>query len=429
MFQKYPHHGLHRTFCLAVSGLLAAGNLWAQSAPLTLQQAFESAWSRQPEAESLAVRRDAAEARRQGADSWTAEPPALEVSAKTDQLNKNQGSREYVAGITLPLWLPGERSRTGALADAESKATASRALAAQLRIAAAIREAWWTWQRARLESALAQARLHSTQQLAGDVARRVKAGDLARSDQHQADGATASAEVGLAEAKAALAVATQHVRALIGTMPGEPAVLAVAGEVLPELLPKVPADFAAMDAAHPAVIELLDRADVARRGAELAAVQTRANPELTLATTRDRGVFGDPYQQTVTLGIRFPFGSESRHRAKAGLARAEAIEAESQARLERERLIADLDAARVRVDSARDQLAAAEKRTRLGQESRGFFEKSFRLGETDLPTRLRIELEASEAERQATRARIDFAAAISALRQAMGLLPEQGNTP
>lgn len=429
MFQKYPHHGLHRTFCLAVGGLLAAGNLWAQSAPLTLQQAFEAAWSRQPESESLAVRRDAAEARRQGADSWTAEPPALEVSAKTDQLNKNQGSREYVAGIALPLWLPGERARTGALADAESKATASRALAAQFRIAAAIREAWWTWQRARLESALAQGRLHSAQQLAGDVARRVKAGDLARSDQHQADGATATAEVGLAEAKAALAVATQHVRALIGTMPGEQTGLAVAGEVLPELLPKIPADFAAMDTAHPAVFELLDRADVARRGAELAAVQTRANPELTLATTRDRGVFGAPYQQTVTLGIRFPFGSESRHRAKAGLARAEAIEAESQARLERERLMADLDAARVRVDSARDQLAAAEKRTRLGQESRGFFEKSFRLGETDLPTRLRIELEASEAERQATRARIDFAAAISALRQAMGLLPEQGNTP
>jgi cobalt-zinc-cadmium efflux system outer membrane protein len=223
-------------------------------------------------------------------------------------------------------------------------------------------------------------------------------------------------------------VATQHVRALIGKMP-EQTGLAVAGEAIPEPLPKVPADFAAMDITHPAVIDLLDRADVARRGAELAAIQTRANPELTLATTRDRGVSGDPYQQTVTLGIRFPFGSESRQRAKAGLARAEAIEAESQARLERERLIADLDAARDRVDSARDQLAAAEKRTRLGQESRGFFEKSFRLGETDLPTRLRIEIEASEAERQATRARIDFAAAISSLRQAMGLLPEQGNTP
>ena len=70
-------------------------------------------------------------------------------------------------------------------------------------------------------------------------------------------------------------------------------------------------------------------------------------------------------------------------------------------------------------------LAAAEKRAQLARESRGFFDKSFRLGESDLPTRLRIELEAVEAERQNARARIELAAAISALRQALGLLPEQ----
>ena len=52
------------------------------------------------------------------------------------------------------------------------------------------------------------------------------------------------------------------------------------------------------------------------------------------------------------------------------------------------------------------------------------FQKAFRLGEADLPTRLRIEFEATEAERQLARARIDLAAAISAQRQALGLLPE-----
>lgn len=421
MYQKHHHRWLSRTLCLAIGGMLAASNLWAQSAPLTLKQAFEAAWSRQPEAQSLAERREAAEARRQSADSWTVEPPALEVSAKTDQLNKNQGSREYVAGIALPLWLPGERSRTGALADAESRAAASRALGAQLRTAATVREAWWAWQRARIEKGLAQERLNGARQLAADVVRRVKAGDLARSDQHQADGAAAAAEVALAEANTALATATQQLRALIGVAPSsQGADVSAAGEPAPA----VPADFAALDTSHPAVIELLNRAEVARRGAELAETQTRANPELTLATTRDRGMFGDPYQQTVTVGIRFPFGSESRNRAKAGLARAEAIEAEGQLRLERERLIADLEAARVRVESAQQQLTAADKRAQLARESRGFFEKSFRLGESDLPTRLRIELEAAEGERQAARARIDLAAAVSLLRQTLGLLPE-----
>ena len=46
------------------------------------------------------------------------------------------------------------------------------------------------------------------------------------------------------------------------------------------------------------------------------------------------------------------------------------------------------------------------------------------MGETDLPTLLRIEREAIDAERQAARVRIDLAAAISSLRQTLGLLPE-----
>jgi cobalt-zinc-cadmium efflux system outer membrane protein len=60
----------------------------------------------------------------------------------------------------------------------------------------------------------------------------------------------------------------------------------------------------------------------------------------------------------------------------------------------------------------------------LARDVRGFVEKSFQLGESDLPTRLRVETEAVEAQRQAAVARIAVAGAVSALRQALGLLPE-----
>lgn len=385
----------------------------------SLPQAFDAAWQRQPEAKSAELRREAADARREIAESWTAEPPSLELSSKTDRLNRNDGSREYVAGVAVPLWLPGERARSGALAEAELRAVASRVLSAQLRTASAVRDAWWGWHRARGEQLLAQERLANARRIAEDVRRRVKAGDLARADQHQAEGALAGAEAAQAEADSALLAAARQVRALAGMLPAETAINT------PETLPKLPSDLGAPEATHPGLAELLDRAEIARRSAELASVQTRSNPELLLATTRERDGFGDSYAQTMTIGVRIPFGSESRNRAKVGLARAEALEAEEQLRLEHERLLADLEAADARVQAARSQLAAAEKRARLAGESRGFFDKSFRMGETDLPTRLRIELEAVEAEKQASRARIDLAAAISSLRQAMGLLPEQ----
>lgn len=392
----------------------------APEAPATvmnLKQAFDAAWARQPEAMALQARRDATQAQRQAAQSWTPEPAALEVSNKTDRLNRNGGARELEVGVAVPLWLPGERSKSAALADAEGAAIESRATAAQLRVAATVREAWWQWQRARIEVESAREQLDNTRRIAADVARRTKAGDLARADQHQADGAVAAAESGLAQAEAGLAAAQQHLRALAGRAPVA-SDAASAAEELP-----TPAASGEVDA-HAALQELKDRATVAERTAALAATQSRANPELMLATTRDRGAFGEASQQTITLGVRIPFGGGPRHDARSANARAEATEAQAQLALERERLSAEREAARVRVDASRTQLAAAERRALLARESRGFFDKSFRLGETDLPTRLRIEAEAAEAERQAARTRLELAAAISAWRQALGLLPQ-----
>jgi cobalt-zinc-cadmium efflux system outer membrane protein len=387
------------------------------AASLSLRQVFDAAWARQPEAMALQARRDAARAQQSAAAAWTPEPAALEISNKTDRLNRNQGARELEVGIAMQLWLPGERGRSAALAEAVGAAIESRATAAQLRIAATVREAWWQWQRARIEADSARDQLDSTRRIAADVARRTKAGDLARADQHQADGAVASAEANMAQTEAALAAARQHLRALAGSAP-EP------GEVAGALAEPDPGAAAADLEAHAALLELKDRAAVAERTAALASTQSRANPELMLATTRDRGAFGEAAQQTITLGVRIPFGGGPRHDARTANARAEATEVQAQLALERERVIAEREAAKVRVDASRSQLAASERRAQLARESRGFFDKSFRLGETDLPTRLRIEAEAAEAERQAARTRIELAAAISTWRQALGLLPQ-----
>lgn len=395
--------------------MLATDPSWAQgntTAPVNLKQAFDEAWLRQPEAQSLNQLREAAQARRDVAESWVAETPSLEAEA-------NQGGEEYVAGVALPMWLPGERSRTGALAQAESSAVNSRAAAAQLRTAAVVRSAWWSWQLARDDQVLAKKRFSNTQRLAADVARRVNAGDLARADQHQADGAAAMAEFALFESNSVLAATAQNLRALTGYFPANQAVNSS------EPLPVIPVDFSSLDASHPAVRELFDQAEVARRATDLAKAQSGSNPVLFIGTSRQPGDVSGTWNQSVNVGVSIPFGASSRNKLRVATAQAQAIETEGLWRLERERLVASLDSARLRVEAARQQKTAADKRARLARESRGFFEKSFRMGETDLPTRLRIELEAVEAERQAARIRIELAAAISDLRQSLGLLPAQ----
>jgi cobalt-zinc-cadmium efflux system outer membrane protein len=403
---------------LAAAIAFAAGPALAQPpAPpvasiTSLKQAFEVAWTRQPEGRAAAERRAADQARRAAATSWFAQPPSVELAAKTGRFTRDEGAREYEAGVAMPLWLPGERARTGALVDGEAAATESRLLAAQLRVAASLRGAYWAVERARVERDIASVRLTNAEQLARDVARRVGAGDLSRADRHQADIAVAIAEGSLAEADSALAHAGHELQNVLGTT--------ITVAAAPEPVPTAPFD----ESRHGALKALADRAEVARLAGALAGVQTRANPDLIVAATRERGAFGEPYGQTVTMGVRIPFGSDSRARARRATAAADAIEADTNLMLERDHVLGAIHGAQGRLASTVRMRAAAERRAQLAAETRGFFEKSFRLGETDLPTRLRVELEAFEAERALARVRVEHALAISHLRQALGLLPE-----
>lgn len=405
----------YKTVCIAA--LLLSASVHAQER-LTLKQAFDMAWVRQPEARAADLRRNAVEARRDAAGNWLVAQPNVELATKTDRANRNDGSREYEVGFGLPLWLPGERSSAQALADADANALQSRQLATQLRLAANVRAAWWAAVQADIEQELAQARLKLAEQLAGDVARRVRAGDLARADQHQAEGAVANAQALVAEAQIQIAQVKQRLRSLLGVAP------AMLRDSAPEVVPAALLSTNLDEAAHPALREISDRAESARRAKALAATQTRNNPQLLMATTRERGSFGDTYAQSITVGVRIPFGADNRKQAGIANAEAEAVEAEARLALEQDSVLADIEAARARVAASESQRTAAERRAVLARETRSFFDKSFRLGESDLPTRLRVELESYEAERQFAKSRIAVALSISQLRQALGLLPE-----
>lgn len=404
--------------CLA---LLSSGALRAAPPTLesnaSLRQLFEFAWARQPEAHSQSLRQDANNAQREASESWLAGPPALEFSSKGDQLHGNGGTREHIAGISAPIWLPDEKSHTSALVSAEQQALNSRIQAAQLRTAGLLRDHYWQWQRAVLETQLNQERQKKARQLAADVALRVKAGDLARFDQHQAEALASQASIELEASKTALAAATQRLQALTGRTVHPPKHARIHTEPLPP-------DFKLQEGRHPQLQTLAAQASVAHSQAALARVQTRANPELSLSTTSERDDGSDHYQGSLTLGIRIPLGSDSRNRARQAQAQADALEADTLLALARDQAAAEQTAALQRFENAHHQQQLANKRQQLMQESLGFIEKSFRLGESDLPTRLRAERDAMEARQQAAMAQLELAAATSNLRQALGLLPE-----
>lgn len=383
---------------------------------VTLPQAFAAAWTRHSLSQTLPLQREAVAARRDAAAAWTPEPAAIEIGGRSDRFNADRGAQEVELGLALPLWLPGERQASQALAEAEGARLEGRAAAQRLQLAGELRSAWWEWRLARDEVALSDNALDSARRLRDDVARRVAAGDLARADLHQAAAALASAQAEQADVAVRLEAAAARLQWLTGQ---RPAVLNGDGEAAPAKAAE--ADWLS---AHPELQAAQARFEQARQAQALARSRSRANPELTVSTRRERGASGEAAERSWALGLRIPLSSSARHGAAIAEAGAERVEAEIDVERERERLQQTAQLARSQWQAAERRRQASEERAQLARETQRFFDKAFRLGESDLPTRLRIAQETFAAERAASRARIQESAALSAYRQALGLLPE-----
>jgi outer membrane protein, heavy metal efflux system len=406
----------------------------SHAVPTSLAQAFAAAWARQPAAQSLVEQRSAAAARRTAADAWTPEPPAIELGGRSDRFNRDRGANELELGLAIPLWLPGERDGSQALAEAESGWLEGRSAALQWQLAGELRNAWWDWQLAREDLLAAEGLLSTTSRLRDDVARRVAVGDLARTDLQQAQGAFALARIEQADAQGRHDAAASRLFLLTGQSPLESGVAAAGGHR--PLNPQqagtesdpgesvLSVQSAEWLARHPALLALMARAESARQTQALARTRSRGNPELMLATRRERGATGEAIEQSWSLALRVPLASSARHNAAIADAGAGRVEAEIELLRERERLQQGAALASQQLAAARLRLQASEERARLARDTDAAYAKSFRLGESDLPTRLRIAQDAFTAERAVQRARIQLAASLSAYRQALGLLPE-----
>jgi len=312
--------------------------------------------------------------------------------------------------MSLPVWGPGTRDAAQALAQAESEQFYFGLRAQRWRLAGEVREAYWQARLAVTELELARRKVEEAVALAADVERRLKAGDLARSDHNQARVVEQLARAVLAETRSRVYRGAQTFFVLTGL------------KTLPEVAEPVAESYPELDA-HPQ-LEAAGRATAtARAKLGQATTATRDPPEIEVGMRRERSALGESYANSVILGIKLPFGTDSRNRPRITAANAELIEADAALVLERQKLATDIDGATVELEQAREIESLAAERFRLAADTQALFAKAFALGELDLPARLRAENERFDAELALARARIEVGRAISRLNQARGLLP------
>ena len=395
-------------FIWAASGalLFAAAPAHAQ----TLRDGVEKAWERQPAAQAQRFRSAELAARIKAANAWVPSPPSIGLGERSDRLNRNVGAHEVEAALSLPLWLPGQRQRESALAAAEQDLQRDALGSAKWKLAGEVREAYWQARSAEAERIAAVRRLADAIALTTDVERRLKAGDLARTDFNQAKGAehVARGVVNEAEVRAARALLSFTTLTQLQVLPAGEEAAAVNAPPLAE---------------HPALRQLDRIALAADARLRLATDTRRDNPELTVAYRRERSSNTETYGGSVSVSIRIPLATDARNEPKIAAANAEFIEARTAHALLKDQLQAELLASQRELQQARAALALVEERQRLAVENEQLLGKAFALGEIDLATRLHTAAERHAADADASRNRIEAARAVSRLNQALGVLP------
>lgn len=382
----------------------------ALSSSTSLAQAFEAAWARSPAAAESGGRQRQAQAQQALASAWLADNPAVELAQRTGRGPAAEGSRERELGLSLPLWRPGQRQRQAERAQADADWAAAGEQAARLQLAGQVREQAVRLHLSRLDAEHATRQREWLAQLSADVARRVKAGDLAPTDAMAAQAELLGAQA--LEQEAALTWARQR---------SDWAVLTGLHE-LPELettaLPEA-------DTVPTHAEARLAEVAVQRAQAHLASTQAQsaAPLELGLGVRQERDGPGQPRQNSVGVSLRIPIGMNAHSRPRVADAMAELDLAVAHQQRVQQQLAADLAMARADLAARGRQAEAEATRAALLRQRAALLDQSFRAGESSLPDLLRALSGAAQAESAAARQHIALQQARARLLQALGQLP------
>ena len=397
------HNLIRRALGIATIAL----GLSAQVDAATLKDVLDHAWSNQAQS----ARNAQYDAQVSASSALLPEPPTLSISGRSDQIDANNGLREWEAEISQPIWLWGQRERAQAVAQSERDAGLQRFAFERWQLAGELREAWWEVRLAEAERNEAERKLKEASQLEDDVLRRFKAGDLAPLDLNQVRSGLAMAKVDVLRAQTAAARATQYYRALSNDAP------------LPDQSETLATSDTDMLDGHPALASLGAATTAAQTKLRQASSDTRNTPEIGLTLTRARNSNIEPYQNLAKLTLKIPFGSESRNRPRITAANADWIEAQQLTERTQRTLDATIAAGKVELDQSQQAVLVFQERLQLVEQSFTWVEKSFRAGQLDLPARLKAEADLASARLSFTRAKLEAARAISRYNQAVGVLP------
>lgn len=385
-------------------------------AGFTLARHLDMAVAIDAQSRTLTAQRYAIGARYATSNSITPGSPYFS-GLRRDRVGGNvKGFRETEFEVGMPLWLPGQRGAYEDNVTAGILEIDERVALRRLDVAALVRDAWWSAQRAARDAAIARDRLATARDVGHDMTRRVELGENSSQDSLLARNETLAAETEVAQMEAA-AKATRAAYAVLtgGASPD--------GTLEPLLPPRPPED-------HPALLAPLASLARARTQARLVEASFIESPEIGVFGRNEQGTdpaVEDPVRSnsnTIGVRLRVPLPTPGRNDPRLAEAAAEVVRAQAEFDRANRLVLAEIAAARAAVAAARRTEGLAAKRLSVASEQFDLARKSFRLGEINAFDLYRVRQLQLDAQRARAAASIDLGIALSRLNQAWGYAPE-----
>jgi outer membrane protein TolC len=399
----------------APAGARAAAN-WA----VILQQT-ESRLSQQIITEADVTLARAEQAR---ANGWLANAPIIDGLYRSDQPMSNFGAVEMQTDVRLPLRRFGQTQAWQTLANEAALNGQTRAQANKLALLGTLRQLAWDWRRADAQFVAAQTRLDLMARDLNAVTQQVKQGDAAEVDRLSVESRLLAVQDQLAAAQMQRDNAATRWQQMTG-------------------FTALPSDLGANDAAtaqqlnnpvfdtpegllaeQPLLKQMASEVGLttARIAAERAA--GAGAPELGLGVKRDRGDRGMPYDNSLFVTISLPIGGQ-KYRDPALAAMTQQRAAAQVALIKTtQQLLGEVTALRQRINAWPERLARLDKSAALAEKTLKLKQKARQMGELDWSQVLSFERDAADARLQAKLGHIEYAVDLSALKQTLGLLPQ-----
>lgn len=391
--------------------LVLAACAVAYAAPVpaqTLRDHMAAAMARDAGVASASAMTTAERAKRDSFASVLAGAPSADVDVDTDAVTNNDGYLSVGAGVSAPLWWPGQRAVVLDAHAAAVTAAQARETLARLDVAGQVREAYWRWARAQGQAALISRHVEQLQATLTATARLVAARETARADLLVAHAALGEAKASQARADAELNASRAALSLLSGlTAQGAPASETLPGQSSPSpALVLAQAEQAAADATRRAL-----------------AHSQWDNPTVGLGVTSEKDARGAERSNRFGLRLSVPLGrSPAAKRDILDAGAAVTAAAARTAQVERETQSA-IDQARAALFAARAQAELAADRAKTLREVQDLYEQGRRERAVSLFDLIRARAAALAAERDAFDATVAVDAATSHLAQALGVLP------